>query len=515
MDLATAFALTVARRPGAFAITDGGKTRTYAQWHAESLSVAGGLVRLGLTQGDRLLVLLRNRYETTVLYWACQSLGVVFTPLNWRARTAEVAFCLDDSAAKAVAFEDVSIDSVCEALAQCGRDGVPRIVVGAGRSEAGETSYTDLTESDPPRKPVVIDEHSTCLMLYTSGTTGRPKGVPRTHRNELSAAVSQIAHNRYLFGESALGVMPLYHTMGIRVLLSTALLNGKFVCVPTYDTEQVLGLIESELVTTMFLVPTLYFDILRHPRRRGFNLSSLARIGYAGMTMTTALSEECLAELRPELFVNYYGSSEVYTLSFCDHLDIKPGCAGRPGLHQTLRIVRADPDSSATPDDFVPRGETGEIIASLSSPEAFGGYWQRPDATAKALRGGWYFTGDLGHFDEDGELYVAGRVDDMVITGGENVYPEEVENVLARAPSVGRVAVVGMPDDRWGQKLVAFVELAQGQQSENALNAHCRAAGLAGFKCPKEYVFVERIPQSPVGKLLRRELRAGNYRRVG
>ena len=303
--------------------------------------------------------------------------------------------------------------------------------------------------------------------------------------------------------------------MGIRVLLSTALLNGKFVCVPTYDTEQVLGLIESELVTTMFLVPTLYFDILRHPRRRGFDHSSLARIGYAGMTMTNALSEECLAELRPELFVNYYGSSEVYTLSFCDHLDVKPGCAGRPGLNQTLRIVRADPDGSATPDDVVPRGETGEIIASLSSPEAFAGYWQRPDATAKALRGGWYFTGDLGHFDQDGELYVAGRVDDMVITGGENVYPEEVENVLARAPSVGRVAVVGMPDDRWGQKLVAFVELAQGQQSEKALNAHCRAAGLAGFKCPKEYVFVERIPQSPVGKLLRRELRAGNYRRVG
>jgi 2-furoate---CoA ligase len=243
MDLATAFALTVARRPGAFAITDGGKTRTYAQWHAESLSVAGGLVRLGLAQGDRLLVLLRNRYETTVLYWACQSLGVVFTPLNWRARTAEVAFCLDDSDAKAVAFEEVSTDSVREALSQCGREGVPRIVVGAGRREAGETSYAGLAESDPPRKPAVIGEYSTCLMLYTSGTTGRPKGVPRTHRNELSATVSQIAHNRYLFGESALGVMPLYHTMGMRVLLSTALLNGKFVCVPTYDTEQVLGLI--------------------------------------------------------------------------------------------------------------------------------------------------------------------------------------------------------------------------------------------------------------------------------
>ena len=515
MDLATAFALTVARRPEARAIVEGGVARTYAQWYAESARVAGGLARLGLAPGDRLLVLLKNRYETTALYWACQSLGVVFTPLNWRARAAEVAFCLEDSVAKAVAFEEASTDSVCEALAQYGREGLPCIVVTAGRSKAGEVAYTALAESEPLGKPAAVGEHSTCLMLYTSGTTGRPKGVPRTHRNELSAAVSQIAHNRYLFGEAALGVMPIYHTMGIRVLLSTALLNGKFVCVPTYDTEQVLGLIESERVTTMFLVPTLYFDILRHPRMRTFDLSSLARIGYAGMTMTNALSEECFAEFRPDLFVNYYGSSEVYTLSFCDHLDVKPGCAGRPGLNQALRVVRADPDGSATPDDVMPRGDTGEIIASLSSPEAFAGYWQRPDATAKALRGGWYFTGDLGRLDEDGELYVAGRVDDMVITGGENVYPEEVENVLARAPSVDRVAVVGMPDDRWGQKLVAFVEPAQGQHSADALNAHCRAAGLAGFKCPKEYVFVERIPQSPVGKLLRRELRAGNYRRLG
>jgi 2-furoate---CoA ligase len=515
MDLATAFALAVARRPDARAVTEGGLTRTYAQWYAESARVAGGLAQLGLAPGDRLLVLLKNRYETTVLYWACQSLGVVFTPLNWRARAAEVVFCLEDSDAKVVAFEEASADSVREALAKSGREGLPRIVVAEGRIGTGEVPYTNLANTEALRKPVAVGEHSACLLLYTSGTTGRPKGVARTHRNELSAAVSQIAHNRYLFGESALGVMPIYHTMGVRVLLSTALLNGKFVCVPTYDTEQVLGLIESEQVTTMFLVPTLYFDILRHPRMRTFDLSSLARIGYAGMTMTHALSEECLAELRPNLFVNYYGSSEVYTLSFCDHLDVKPGCAGRPGLNQALRVVRADPDGSATPDDVMPRGEIGEIIACLSSPEAFAGYWKRPDATAKALRGGWYFTGDLGRLDEDGELYIVGRVDDMVITGGENVYPEEIENVLASAPSVGRIAVVGMPDNRWGEKLVAFVEPAQGTPSAQALDKHCRAAGLPGFKCPKEYVFVEQIPQSPVGKLLRRELRAGNYRRVG
>ena len=243
MDLATAFALAVARRPEACAIIDDGEAHTYAQWHAESLRVAGGLGRLGLAQGDRLLVLLKNRYETTVLYWACQALGVVFTPLNWRARAQKWPFCLEDSDAKVVAFEGSRRTRPRGAGTVRSRRRATHRRWG-GTSEARHIPYTGLAESEPPSKPAMVGEHSTCLMLYTSGTTGRPKGVPRTHRNELSAAVSQIAHNRYLFGRvPRSGSCTIYHTMGVRVLLSTALLNGKFVCVPTYDTEQVLGLI--------------------------------------------------------------------------------------------------------------------------------------------------------------------------------------------------------------------------------------------------------------------------------
>jgi len=504
MDLGTAFAFTVARRPDACAIVDGDLRRTYAQWHADAARAAGGLARLGVCPGDHLLVLLKNRYETTVLYWACHILGAIFTPLNWRARPAELAFCLEDAEARAVVFEDSSAETARSISS------VPRIAV--GKAETGETPYARLLENSSITENRVFDSNAICLMLYTSGTTGRPKGVPRSHRNELSAAVSQIAHNRYLFGESALGVMPLYHTMGIRVLLSSALLNGKFVCMPAYEPELALRLIQEERITTMFLVPTLYYDLLHHPRFNSYKLGSLARIGYAGMIMTDALSQQCLEGLRPQLFVNYYGSSEVYSIAFCDHVDVKPGCAGRAGLNQEIRVVRPDPECKSGPDELVRPGEAGEIITSLSCPEAFAAYWKRPDATARALRGGWYFTGDLGRMDDDGELYLVGRVDDMVISGGENVYPEEVENVLARSPLVGRAAVVGLPDERWGQKLVAFVEPNAGTSSKK-LDAHCRASGLPGYTCPKEYVFVERIPQSPVGKLLRRELRAGNFKR--
>lgn len=514
MDLATAFSISVARRPDAIAVVEGERRRCFRDWHAESARLAGSLARLGLRPGDHLLVVLKNRYENTALYWACQMLGMVYTPLNWRARAADVAYCLADAAARAVAFEGASAEAVREALAAGGLDALPRVVLADVTSEPGDNAYAQLAAGAALERPVPADEDAICLLLYTSGTTGRPKGVPRSHRNELAAAVSQIAHNRYLFGDSALGVMPLYHTMGVRVLLATALLNGKFACVPTYDTEHAMRLVQDERLTTMFLVPTLYYDMLHHPAFRSFDLSSLARIGYAGMTMTHALSEACLAQFRPQLFVNYYGSSEVYTLSFCDHVDAKPGCAGRPGLNQAIRVVTPDPAGNAGPDDLVKPGEPGEIIASLASPEAFAGYWKRPDADAKALRSGWYFTGDLGRQDEDGELYVIGRVDDMVITGGENVYPEEVENLLSHCPLVGCAAVVGMPDERWGQKLVAFIEPAAEGASVEPLDAYLREAGLANFKRPKEYVLVESIPRSPVGKILRRELRAGNYKRL-
>jgi len=514
MDLATAFSMTVARRPDAIAVVDGERRVNFRLWQAESARLAGGLARLGLRAGDHLLVVLKNRYENTTLYWACHMLGIVYTPLNWRAGAADIAFCLADAEARAVAFEGASAAAVREALAGGGMEALPRVVLGDVKNEPGDHAYVQLAAGAALDRQASIDERAICMMLYTSGTTGRPKGVPRSHRNELAAAVSQVAHNRYLFGDSALGVMPLYHTMGVRVLLAAALLNGKFVCVPTYDTELALRLVQDERLTTMFLVPTLYYDMLRHPSFRSFDLGSLKRIGYAGMTMTHALSEACLRELRPELFVNYYGSSEVYTLSFCDHVDAKPGCAGRPGLNQAIRVVTPDPAGGAGPEDLVKPGEPGEIIASLASPEAFAGYWKRPDANAKALRSGWYFTGDLGRQDEDGELYVVGRVDDMVITGGENVYPEEIENLLSSCPQVGRAAVVGMPDERWGQRLVAFIEPAAGGASVEQVEAHVRSAGLANFKRPKEYVFIESMPRSPVGKILRRELRAGNYNRL-
>jgi 2-furoate---CoA ligase len=235
----------------------------------------------------------------------------------------------------------------------------------------------------------------------------------------------------------------------------------------------------------------------------------LSRVGYAGMTMTPALIERCLEQLKPELFVNYYGSSEIYTFTYCDHLNRKPGCAGRAGMNQIIRVVSPSREDDTEID--LPLGVSGEIVASMNSPEAFKSYWKRPDADAKAIQGRWYRTGDLGKFDDDGELYVVGRVDDMIISGGENIFPEEVEDTLIRSKLVAGCAVVGMPDERLGTKVVAFIEPAVAQLGPEQLDEVCLKSELARFKRPKEYVLVKAIPRSASGKLLRRMLRSGEY----
>lgn len=507
MDLGSAFAISVLRQPRQVAFVEGSRRLTYADWYREIKAVAGGLQEMGLKAGDHLVVVMRNRYEMATLYWACHMLGIIFTPVSWRASADEIKYCFEDAEAAAVAFDGASGDAAAQAAAALEID--PRRVIVAADGKGEGKAFADLLDARPISGPMGVNEFSTCLMLYTSGTTGRPKGVPRSHRNELTASISHVAQNQYRQGDSCLGVMPFFHTMGVRILLGSAILNGTMVCVPNYEPEEVLRLVAAERLTTLYLVPTMFHDVLRHPKFGSYDLSSLSRVGYAGMTMTPALIEQLLERLKPELFVNYYGSSEIYTFSYCDHLDRKPGCAGRAGMNQIIRVVSPSHDDDIEID--MPPGISGEIVASMNSPEAFKGYWKRPDSDAKSIQGRWYRTGDLGKFDDDGELYVVGRVDDMIISGGENIYPEEVEDTLIRSKLVAGCAVVGMPDDRLGAKVVAFIEPAVAGLAPEQLDEVCLKSGLARFKRPREYVLVKSIPRSASGKLLRRKLRTGEF----
>jgi 2-furoate---CoA ligase len=511
MDLGTAFRFSAYRRPEAEAFVEGGRRLSYAAWYAEIRAAAGGLRQMGLVAGDHVVVVMRNRYEMATLYWACHLLGLIFTPVSWRASPEEIAYCLEDAEARAIAYDGATGDAVPQAAARFSIDPRRLIVAADGRGDG--VAFATLLDASPVDGPVGVDDGAICLMLYTSGTTGRPKGVPRSHRAELMAAVSQVAHHHYRPGESTLGVMPMFHTMGVRSMLSSALVSGKLVCVAEYAPGEVLRLTAAEKISALFLVPTMFHDILRDEKFGSFDLTSVTRVSYAGMAMTPALVEKCLAMLEPKVFVNHYGSSEIYTFTICDHRR-KPGCAGRAGINQLIRVVSADADRrDAIATDLAP-GETGEIVASMRSPEAFAGYWKRPDADAKSIQGDWYRTGDLGRFDEDGELYVVGRVDDMIISGGENIFPEEVEDALARSSLVAGVAVVGVPDERLGTRVVAFVEPALGAPSPGELDEACLKGGLARFKRPRDYVLVRAIPRSASGKILRRRLRTGDYEKL-
>ncbi len=476
MNLAVSLLGATERTPGAEAIIDRDRRIPYEELRSVSARLATGLVRLGIARGDRVAAIARNRAETALLLWGCQWLGAVFVPLSHRISTEEVEYCVDDSGARTCFPADVDLG--------------------------------DLLENPEHPGALDLDERAPAIMLYTSGTTGRPKGVPRSHRAERAGALSQVLHHGYRGGDRTLGVMPLYHTMGVHSLLAMSLVGGCYVCQPDWDPGRALELVERERISSLYLAPTLFHDLVHHPAVGARDLSSVESVGYAGSAMTSALVERCADVLRPRLFLNHYGSTEIYTFSIHRDQVAKPGCAGRPALNARLRLVT--PDAAAGPEDIVGPGEEGQILCHLSSDEAFEGYWNRPDADERSLRDGWYATGDLGRLDADGDLWIVGRVDDMIISGGENIHPLEVEDALARHPDVREVAVIGVSDERWGQRVVACVVAEPGTTAEG-LDAFCLSyTELARYRRPREYRFVDALPKSPSGKILRRRLREGD-----
>src|SRR3712207_5429710 len=335
LDLGTSLLASVARDPEAVAIVDGELRLTYAAWWRRISATVVGLDELGLRPGNRLLTVLQNRWEAATLHWACQLSRVVVTPLNWRAKADDVDYCVRDAEIRAAVFEEVSAEAVTGAEAA---RGIPRVTLAS--PGPGEVGFGQLSNGDAPDASPRVGADAWSLMLYTSGTTSRPKGVPRRHRAERAAALAHVAQNLYRHGERTLGVMPLYHTMGVRSLLAMSLIGGCFVCLPRFEVAAALRLIAEERITNLYLVPTLYHDMLAHPDFARADIASVRKLGFAGASMTDGLLRRLSEAFRPELFVNHYGSSEVYTFTIDQDAPAKPGSAGRAGLNQHIRVVR-------------------------------------------------------------------------------------------------------------------------------------------------------------------------------
>lgn len=496
------------RDPGGIAVIDGRQRWTYAELNAKSNRAAHAFIQANIRAEDRVVVCSRNRVEVLAAYFALQKIGACYTPVNPRLTGEELRRCLELAEYRAVLFEardaatveqiyTTQPDATYIAFADLGED-APEWAT------RFDSFLSDTADSEPPDIPA---DNALSVLFFTSGTTGRPKGVPRTHHNEVAATLFNLVAFPWRLGERLLGVMPLYHTMGIRTLLSSVFLGGLFVIQREWHAGEALQLIDDHRLTSTFLVPTMYHDMLVHSAFDPTRIDSLATLGYAGMTMDFGLHTEILERMRPRRLVNVYGSSEIYCFSYCDYTERKRNSVGKPPFQQRLRVVRPDPLGRVSPDDEMPVGEHGEIICSASSTDAFSGYWRNPSATRRALRDGWYFTGDLGYRDEDGDFYVLGRVDDTIITGGENVHPLEVENVLTQCPGIAEVAVAGLPDKRLGQIVTAFVVRKDPTLIETQVQEFLRSSRqLASFKRPQRIEFVEGIPKSAVGKVLRRLL---------
>ena len=333
MTLAQLLDRAALRDPTAPALVDGARRLTYADLARQAAAVGRGLAELGVAKGDRVLIALKNRLEHALVYWALQGIGGVPTSVNFRLATQELRYVLEDCGARVALFESATAAGTLEATK--GWQG--RLVFVGAEAPAEAIPFAALLGSNTTPLDRHVSESDLSLLLYTSGTTGRPKGVPRTHRNHHAGALAHVIQCGYQWGERTLGVMPLYHTMGIHSLTSMAAVNGCFVCQADWSARGALSLIEAERVTALYLIPTLFHDLVHADEFPMGKVSSVRKLAYAGAPMLAALAESCAKAFRPEVFVNHYGSTEVYTFSVCPAAHTKPGCAGRPGIHSKLR----------------------------------------------------------------------------------------------------------------------------------------------------------------------------------
>lgn len=490
---------------------DAGARYTYREWDERIRSVVTGLRELGVEPGDRVGIAAQSRIELATVFWATQYLSATFVPYNIRAAADELAFLVNNTSPEVLFFSAVTADATGGARSDLEATDT---FVALDEAPSYAEAYDSLVGSEPSSiDPPSVDPGDTSVILHTSGTTGRPKAVPRSHEATYTSSHSHAIQVRWEEGETCLGLMPVFHTMGLHTLTTIGLLNGTWVAQRSFSPEQTLELIEDESISSLYLVPTVFHDIVHYDDRDEFDISSVHKLAYAGIPMTEALHETLVDVFDPDAFVNHYGSTEVFTYSTCPNVADKPGCAGRFGMNPEIRIVTPKEGETVPPTDTVPDGETGEIIINTDSPEIFDGYLNRPEANEQSFEDGWYFTGDLGYIDDEDDLWIAGRVDDMIISGGENVYPVEVENVLADHERVTELAVVGHEDERWNEVITAYVAVPEDSSAEDFgswasdMDQYLQETDrLANFKRPRRYVFVDELVKSEVGKVLRQEL---------
>jgi acyl-CoA synthetase (AMP-forming)/AMP-acid ligase II len=501
MSITQALHRSVQATPEQIATRCGDRTRTFAEQAERVARLAGALRALGVEPGDRIAVLGVNsdRYLEFLLgaSWA----GAMFNPLNIRWSLLELEYGINDSQSRVLAVDDQFVAMAGDLRNRC--SSIKQVIyLGDGRCPDGMLSFEDMISGGDLVADAGVPATSPAGLFYTGGTTGAPRGVTLSHANLLESALGSLASGDVLSPGPMLHVAPLFHLAGIWPWLIQMEVGGTHVILPGFDPERVIAAAEEYSVANVLLVPTMIQRLLDHVVSKNLAIPSLRRLLYAGSPIPEVVLDQLQRVLPDVELCQVYGMTELAPVATvllpADHVGTPRRSAGRAAAHAKVRVVGPG-------DRDLPPGDVGEIL--VQGPNVMLGYWNKQEETATALRDGWMHTGDAGYLDDGGFLYVVDRIKDMIVTGGENVYSVEVENAVLSHSAVASCAVIGVPDERWGERVHAVVVLEPGCALDiNELRSHLKAR-IAGYKAPHSLETIEALPISAAGKILKRELR--------
>jgi long-chain acyl-CoA synthetase len=505
LNLALLLEQSTRRNPGKLAVIFDDYKLRYAEVNGAANKVANALVKMGVQRGDKVAIMLPNTPHFPICYYGILKAGATVVPLNVLLKHNEVQYHLDDSDSVAmIAFEGFLGEAAkgFRSAESCRNLVVVQAPGSTNALPEGASSFNQIMADEAPAFDTVQTSPSdTAVILYTSGTTGRPKGAELSHFNMFFNAMVGVEK---LLGvkedEVGLAVLPLFHSFGQTCVMNSLLYGGAtLTLLPRFEPLKALEIIQRDKVTYFAGVPTMYFYLLNHPEAKGYDLSSLRLCVSGGSAMPVEVMQAFNTKHNVKI-IEGYGLSETSPVASFNHLDrpAKPGSIGTPIWGVEMRAVTPDGKSVAA-------GELGEIV--IRGHNVMKGYYKRPEATAESIRGGWFYTGDLAKVDEDGYFFIVDRVKDMIIRGGFNVYPREIEEVLYGHPAVAEAAVIGVPDEALGEEVKAVVALKPGQSAEaQDLIDYCKER-LAAYKYPRSVEIRDTLPKTATGKILKRELK--------
>jgi long-chain acyl-CoA synthetase len=491
LNLASLLTESAGRTPEAPAIRLGESELSYGELDDRSARLATLLRERGVQPGDRVGVMLPNVPEFPIAYYGVLRAGGIVVPMNVLLKRREVAFYLEDSGAKLLLAWHGFGEEAGTGAAEAGAEAIEVEPAAFAASLAGLEPTPEVAET-------AADDIA--VLLYTSGTTGKPKGAELTHENlSRNAEISSRTTCEVGAGDVVLGALPLFHSFGQTVGMNASLRVGAcLTLVPKFDPGEALATMQRDRVTHFYGVPTMFGALLHHPGRESFDTSALRNCITGGASMPVEVLRGFEDAFGAKVMEGY-GLSETSPVASSNHPDMerKPGSIGTPIEGVEMRVVDED-------DNPVAEGEIGEI--AIRGHNIMKGYWQCPEATAEAMRGGWFHSGDMARVDEDGYFYIVDRKKDLIIRGGYNVYPREVEEVLYEHPKIREAAVVGVPHDEWGEEIGAAVVLMEGEELSPAEVSAYVKDRIAAYKYPRVVWFLDELPKGPTGKILKREI---------